>query len=202
MAKLFSLYHLFFGLIFAATIVYDAVENANTLLNFFSYFTVLSMIILTIIFINLGVTNYRKSVFGLPTEEARAASAAYVIISAAVFIFLLSGRPEIKPVPWVNFIYHKLAPVVVAVAWILFPPKRKVNWKSPFFLVVFPAVYLGYVFIRGYITGWYPYYFFDPAKTTYLQMIIFAVEATAFGLIVSLAIIFAGNLLAGLSSKK
>jgi len=193
--KFFKAYHLLFGLVFAWSFLYDLLSNRYRIIEFFSYFTVLSMLFAALIFLYYGFLSQRKKFLGFSFDGVRGAVFAYVVISAAVFQFYLEGRPEIKPVFWIDFVDHRLAPLVMILGWIIFPAKVKLKLTAILEWLLFPLLYVAFVFVRGAITGWYPYYFFDPAKTTYLQMLIFFVEATVFGLVVSLAIIFISNLL-------
>ncbi len=192
---IFRFYYLFFGLIFAWAFLYDLLINVNRLIDFFSYFTVFSILFAAVLFLWIGFYDRRKGLLGFSFDEVRGAVLAYIIISAVIYQFTLSGRPEIKPVFWINFVDHRLAPVVMSLGWILFPLKEKLKLTAIFKWLIFPLFYVAFVFARGAITGWYPYYFFDPSKTSYWQMLIFSVGATGFGLIISLAIIFVGNLL-------
>jgi len=197
----FRLYYSFFGLVFGFAFAYDFVTNSNHLADFFSYFTVLSIFLAAATFLYLGFFGKRR-ILDLSFDEVRPAMVSYILISAAIYQFSLAGRPDINPVLWVDFVYHKLAPIVSVFGWLIFPPAKKINYRAILPWFVFPAIYVTLVFVRGFMTGWYPYYFFDPAKTGYFAILRFSSLATIFGLAVSYILVFIGNLLVGVRSKK
>ena len=133
--------------------------------NFFSYFTVESMIIATVVF-GLGAINALKDPEDpLWLDMARALATTYVVVSGFVFAFiLLEGTLRGVPVwaPWSSQLLHFVLPVYALLDWTL-APGREVPWKTIGWAMVFPAAWLAFTLFRGAQVYWYPYFFLDPA---------------------------------------
>ena len=56
---------------------------------------------------------------------------------------------------------HTVIPLLFLLYWFLFVKRRNLYWKDAFLWLIYPFVYLLYVFFRGAITGLYPYPFID-----------------------------------------
>jgi len=65
---------------------------------------------------------------------------------------------------WINFVLHYVMPVAVVLDWLVDPPRATLDTKNFLLALVFPFIYLAYLFVRGAATGWYPYPFLNPAN--------------------------------------
>ena len=65
-------------------------------------------------------------------DSVRGAVTLYIAITGAVFALLLSGLQESLDthIGWVNFIVHKLIPVVLVVDWLIDPPRHRLSSAS------------------------------------------------------------------------
>ncbi len=190
----FRTYHLFFGLISLGTLVYDSFQNIGQIINYYSYFTTLSIVLTTVTFLYMGLTK-RERAAKLNIDAARGAIVIYMLISGIVYAILLAGFPDATRVLWVDFVLHKLMPAAVTIGWILYPPHRYLNLKYILTWLIFPSIYVMYTLVRGALDGWYPYYFLNPGVNGYIGVLNFSLKLVLVSTIISLFIIVIGNTL-------
>jgi polyferredoxin len=70
-------------------------------------------------------------------------------------------------VPWVDFVVHKLFPLVVVIDWILDPPSTDIRLRDVAAWLAFPIIWVALTLVRGAADHWYPYPFLDPANGGY-----------------------------------
>ena len=73
-----------------------------------------------------------------------------------VVIFLLSDVDVGLQLGWVDFVLHKLFPVVVVLDWIIDPPTVRLNARDALAWLVYPLIWTGLTLLRGAADGWYP----------------------------------------------
>lgn len=131
--------------------------------NFFSFFTIesncLSAAILLVSALALAAGRRDRSVALL-----RGANTLNMVVVGVVFSLLLAGleNTEFTAVAWDNSVLHYIAPVAVALDWLLDIPRVNVGFKQGMVWLALPVAYLVYSLIRGRIVNWYPYPFLDP----------------------------------------
>ena len=94
-----------------------------------------------------------------------------ILLTFLVFNFLLAGQPDRDPqANWriASISFHVILPIMYVLDWILFYEHRKVRWFYPLASVVFPALYVVFVFTRAAIVNFnpevsylYPYFFLN-----------------------------------------
>ncbi|MDQ6632790.1 MAG: Pr6Pr family membrane protein [Verrucomicrobiota bacterium] len=138
------------------------IDASFSTLNFFSYFTNLSNLFAASVLL-LSVfkppSNHSRS-----TDLARFVSAVNMVVVGLVFAVLLRNADLGSLLPWVNIMLHYIMPIAIVLDWSVNPPVTRLNAKHLLLAFVFPAVYLGYVLLRGKNIGWYPYPFLNPAN--------------------------------------
>lgn len=138
------------------------VSNGHSVINFFSYFTILSNIIASVVFI-ISAVRLAKGIQPTKLDDAiRGASIVYMIFVGIVFSVLLRDTDLGDLLPWINTVHHYIMPIAALIDWMLQPPRFKISLKTTLVWLVFPAVYVTYSLIRGAATGFYPYPFFSP----------------------------------------
>jgi hypothetical protein len=146
--------------------VTPAGEVPRFLVNFFSYFTILSNALAAIA---LLVGAYYS--FTLRRDPAwynlsLAAVVTYMATTGVVYNLLLRGitLEQGRTLAWSNEVLHLIAPIYIVLVWILTPGKSPLKWSSIGAIIAFPLVWSVYTMIRGAIVGWYPYPFLDPSQ--------------------------------------
>jgi hypothetical protein len=84
-------------------------------------------------------------------------------------------------------------PLVVAVDWLLDPPRARLTYRQGLTWVLVPAVWLVYTLVKGPIVGKYPYPFLDPANGGYGTVAIYVVAILAVMALVTVAAVWVAN---------
>lgn len=107
--------------------------------NFFSFFTIQSNILAVAALCLLVIVRReeRTPLF----DRVRSGVVLYMAITGVVFAVLLAGLQEElqTTIPWVDFVVHKLMPVVLVADWLLDPPRHRLpRWIAAAWLC-YPA---------------------------------------------------------------
>lgn len=151
-------------------------DVATTVVNFFSFFTVLSNATAAAVLMWAAVWSLTRRPGGREPAGlavALAAATTFMIITGVVYNVLLRGveLPQgSAPVPWSNEILHLVGPVFMLVDLVLAPPRRQLRWKALWVVLAFPVTWAAYTLVRGPLVVnpatqqpyWYPYPFLDP----------------------------------------
>ncbi|MES2734172.1 MAG: Pr6Pr family membrane protein [Bacteroidota bacterium] len=140
----------------------------ETVIRFFSFFTILTNILVAWCFTNqwLKANEDGTRFFARPTTLT--AVTVYITLVGLVYNLLLrflwhpQGLQRI-----VDELLHSVIPVLVVLYWGIFVPKSDLKWKDTFSWLLYPLVYSLYIVIRGAWSGFYPYPFIDVTKLGY-----------------------------------
>lgn len=152
-----------FAVIFQLVTVH--VPLGYSVLNFFSYFTNLSNIVISVVFIVSAIALLRAQEPAPWDTVIRGGAVVYIAFVGLVFNTLLRDVDLGDLIPWVNAIVHFLIPVVAVVDWLVWPPRRYLRFRVVWIWMIFPAAYTVYSLVRGAAIGFYPYPFFNPAAS-------------------------------------
>jgi hypothetical protein len=161
-------------LAFATTAIvamtYQFATSADTAFrkaNFFSFFTIQSNLLgVAALFALVLVPRARRTAL---FDGARSAAVLYMAITGVVFALLLSGlQQELQTsLEWVNFVVHKLMPVVLVADWLIDSPRHRLPRVAVLAWLAYPLAWLGYTLVRGEAESWYPYPFVDVSELGY-----------------------------------
>ena len=94
-----------------------------------------------------------------------------ILLTFLVFNFLLAGQSDRDPQDnWRvrSICFHVILPIMYVVDWLLFYEHKKVRWFYPLAAVIFPVLYVVFVYIRAAILNFnpdipyiYPYFFLN-----------------------------------------
>ncbi len=135
--------------------------------NFFSFFTIQSNILaVAALFLLVLVSREQRTPL---FEVARGGAVLYIAITGVVFALLLAGLQEElqTTIPWVDFVVHKLMPVVLVADWLIDPPRHRLPWWTVLAWLAYPFAWITYTLVRGEVVDWYPYPFVDVSKLGY-----------------------------------
>jgi hypothetical protein len=94
---------------------------------------------------------------------------------------------------WVNAGFHYFSPWWTLAGWLLFGPRPRIGWPTVAWTFAWPVAWIGYTFIHGAVTGWYPYPFLNAHTHGYAV----AVRNTAVVLVAGSVIVLAFKALDG-----
>jgi hypothetical protein len=159
--------------------------------NFFSFFTIDSNLLgATMLIVAAARWSSERS---LLVDLLRGAAVVYLSVTFIVFALLLANSDVDLALPWVDFVLHKLMPVVVLVDWLIDPPVQRLSVRQALLWLSFPAVWIVYTLIRGPLAGWYPYPFLDPANGGYGTVALYVVGILALMTVTCLVVMALGN---------
>ncbi|WP_448002940.1 Pr6Pr family membrane protein [Agromyces bauzanensis] len=167
-------------------------DQAFFLVNFFSFFTILSNAVSSIVLLVGAWIAFTRPGDPVVFNLVRACAVTYMATTFVVYNLLLReiSLDQATTVPWSNEILHVWAPLYLVVDWVLAPGRRHVEWRRIWTIAIFPLAWVAYSMIRGAITGWYPYPFLNPAQEAgYGGVAVYVIAIASFILLVGAGII-------------
>lgn len=97
-------------------------------------------------------------------DHLRGALTFYLVMAGIVYALLVAPPGEFWSwnIDWPNLAMHRVAPLFAIADWVLVTMRTRAGWLRPLAWMIYPAAFLGYSWVRGAITGWYPYDFLNP----------------------------------------
>ena len=134
------------------------------LVEFFSYFTILAnMLAAALLF-----TSFMKPNSKMLLARSTAISATTVYLVSLGLFYSLALRnfwnPQGPLQVLSDALLHEVVPILCLAVWLTFTPKGMLKWLDAVIWLIFPFVYWVYVFLRGAISGAYPYPLVDVAS--------------------------------------
>ena len=165
----------------------------GTSINFFSYFTILTNILVSVCVMMLFFSADGSKNFFVRNKTVSAV-AVYIFIVGLVYNLLLRStwNPEGLQ-KFTDELLHTVIPLLFVIYWIAFVPKNELTWKDALPWLIYPLVYSVYTLIHGVMANWYPYPFIDPDKIGWNSVAINSVFVLIAFLVVSLIFITAGK---------
>lgn len=154
-------------------------DVATTVVNFFSFFTVLSNTLSVVVLGAAGawIIAARRATAREPRglAVALACVSTYMIVTGIVYNLLLRGvpLPQGTTVWWSNEVLHVVGPLFLLAEVLLRIRHRPLSWGAIGAVLVFPLAWSAYTMVRGPLVTnpvsgdpwWYPYPFLDPHIT-------------------------------------
>lgn len=174
--------------LFALTVI--VIQITDRLLNnafdpgeYFSYFTIQSILITIVVLLVGGWMALRLPEDTVMYTSVRLGVVAYAIVTAGVYNLLLRSVPYegYQGIGWLNEAEHVWLPVFVLLDWLFSPGRPALPFRAMFVAAVYPLAWLAYTLIRGvFFTGEYPYPFLDPANGGWASVALYIVGLSAF----------------------
>ena len=173
----------------------NAIAVTTTVINFFSFFTILSNLLVAIsLTASILFPNSKPGIFfSKPTTQS--AIGLYIIIVGIVYSVALRKIWNPEGLQLVaDRLLHDLIPLLYLFYWLLFTPKKVLQWKHVPYWLIFPAIYLAYSLIRGALVNWYPYYFINAQELGYGKVAITSLLVLAAFILLGLLLVFINRL--------
>ena len=202
MNKLLSYVKIGFGLLAISAIVNEITVLVSRgqfdLANFFSFFTIESNLFAAIILLYSGNYVLTKHAPSSRLNWLRGASTLYMAITGIIFSLLLAGLENVQltAVPWDNTVLHYIMPIAVVGLWFIDPPKQTFSYTKSLIWILFPLGYGVYTWIRGAITGWYPYPFMNPDISGIGGLIVVSISIAIGSALLGLILVWRANQMA------
>lgn len=141
---------------------------AETTLRFFSYFTILTNLLVAFYFLFSMVK--KDTVLSAFFRKRGQLTALLVYISIVGIVYQVLLRPLWSPQGWqqvVDELLHSIIPLYVLLFWWLFEDRKGLEWKMIPSWLLYPILYLFCILFRGALSGFYPYPFIDVSLLGY-----------------------------------
>ncbi len=190
------LYFLLFGALDLIALVTALVYSLNVLNEYFSYFTVLSNILITFVFLVFGIVGMRKALKIGIVKLLYGPAVLYMSITGVVFWTILHGGADhAQLLPWVNIVLHGITPIAAFLGWVLFSQRAMVSYSNAYKWLSFPLLFVAYTLLRGFVINWYPYAILNPTKAGgYIGIFGYVLEIVIGAYIMGLILIVINNL--------
>ena len=134
----------------------------ETIIRFFSFFTILTNILVALYFTS-KVFNLKGLVFDIFSKTASStAITSFILIVGLVYQIVLRKIWDPKGMQMiVDELLHTIIPVYMLGYWFFTIQKENLKLKNLFYWLFYPAIYLLVVMIRGHFSHYYPYPFLN-----------------------------------------
>ncbi len=163
------------------------------IIDFLSYFTIWSNIIVAVVLTVLARTPTRDTPL---LRVLRLDALLMIVITGLVYAVVLA--PTISLRGWevlANAFIHILTPIVTVVVWVVAGPRGWIRWSTIATAMILPVVWLAYTLLRGAVIGAYPYPFIDVVRLGYGQVAVNIVGVAVLGIVLGSALLGIDRLL-------
>jgi len=145
------------------TIARDPAAWPHRLLIYFSFFTILTNMLVAIA--SIGIARGRGRLHRWAIRPApRTAISVYIAVVAVIYQLLLARLVHLSPIGWWgNLLVHQIVPAMWLAGWVLFGRHGGIARTAPLHWLAYPAGYAAWTFAHGAASGWYPYPFMNVA---------------------------------------
>ncbi|TKK66397.1 hypothetical protein FC093_17650 [Ilyomonas limi] len=141
---------------------------STSLVLFFSFFTILTNLIVAIATTYTLLLPHTKSGRFCAKPATITAITLYIIVVGLVYNIIL--RSLYHPQGWgkvADEIVHSAVPLLYVIYWLTFATKGSIQWKHAISWLIYLMLYLAYTLVHGAASGYYPYPFMDVNKIGY-----------------------------------
>lgn len=156
---------------------------------FFSYFTVLTNILVAVVLTYAATTGSSalRSFFLRPSTQGGVAAA--IVLVGLAYNFLLRNVWDPQGWQWVaDELLHDVMPVVFVIYWWFCVPKG-LHWRNAWPWLIYPLAYFIYALVRGHLLDTYPYPFIEVNRLGYMQALGNAAMVLVGFVVISLVVI-------------
>ncbi len=135
---------------------------------YFTYFTITSCLLTGLALVLSGLRVLRNQDETKFLTLFRLTMTASMVIVGVIYNALLAdAAPDPRDVGYdwpvlPNQMLHTYMPILVLLEWLLTRTALPLKLKSAFWVLVYPLAWLAFAITRGFITGWWAYWFIDP----------------------------------------
>jgi hypothetical protein len=170
---------------------------------YFSYFSITSCLIAGVVLVTAGLGVLRNQ----PETKALTLSRLTMAVSMAIVgviynALLANAAPDARDIGYAwpqlpNQVIHTYMPIVIFLEWLLTNTGVALKLKSAFWVLIYPLTWLAFSITRGYVQGWWAYWFIDP-QYGISTMITWIIAISVFFIVLSLGLLPAQRAIAKL----
>lgn len=131
-------------------------------LRFFSFFTILTNILVAL-YLTASAYGLKMFPFGqIKSKGSLTAITAFIFVVGLVYQVALRGIWQPTGLQWVvDELLHTIIPLFMLGYWYFNIKKEELHIKSVFKWLLYPVIYIVFILLRGYFSGFYPYPFLN-----------------------------------------
>ncbi len=181
---------------FYINITSNAAALPELITRYFSYFTILTNLLVTIYCTVLLLNPLSKPGTFFASYRTSTAITVYILIVGIIYNIILRfiWNPQGLQM-LVDELLHSVIPVLFFIYWICFVPKQSLKGKQLLPWLIYPLLYIILILVRGSFSGFYPYPFINVTNLGLQQVLINAAGITAIFIAISSLFIMMGNLM-------
>ncbi|WP_329806243.1 Pr6Pr family membrane protein [Flavobacterium facile] len=166
----------------------------ETIIRFFSFFTILTNILVALYFTSRFSIFKNTSLSKLSNSGNLTALTAFILVVGLVYQIILRGTWQPTGLQIItDELLHSVIPLFVFLYWMKFADKNDLIFKNIKIWFWYPVVYFLFIIIRGHFSNFYPYPFVDVSTIGYPQVLINATIVSLFFIFIMGTLIFIGN---------
>jgi len=168
---------------------------------YFSYFTITSGLLAGAVLIVAGIGVLRNQAETKFLTLSRLTMAVSMVIVCVIYNALLANAaPDERDIGYAwpvlpNQVIHTYMPIIIFLEWLFTNTGVALKLKSAFWVLVYPLTWLAFSITRGFVQGWWAYWFIDP-QYGISTMITWILAISVFFTVLSLAMLPAQRALA------
>ncbi|MEP6948629.1 MAG: Pr6Pr family membrane protein [Ginsengibacter sp.] len=164
------------------------------IVRYFSYFTITTNLIVAVCCTTLLINPGSRWGDFFSSQKTLTAVTVYIVIVGIIYNLVLRfiWNPQGLQMI-VDELLHSVIPILFLIYWIIFVSKNQLKWGDILPWLIYPLVYIIFIFIRGSFSGFYPYPFIDTGKIGLKQALINAVGIAIVFIVMSLLFVAIGN---------
>ncbi len=149
------------------------VSVAETIVRYFSFFTILTNLIVAVCVTVLLLKPNSKWGSWFSKSTTLTAITVYITIVGVVYNVILRFLWKPQGLQYVtDELLHTIIPLLFILYWFLFVPKKGLQYKQFLPWLIYPLLYVIYTAIHGAISGYYPYPFINVTELGYGKVLI------------------------------
>ena len=162
--------------------------------NFFSFFTILTNILVALALTLPALIPHSAPGQFFARPSVRTAITCYIAIVMAVVYFILRHIQDLEGLNLLcDIILHYVMPALFIIDWLCFVPKGTLRFSDTPKWLIYPVVYLGWTFIHGAYSGFYPYPFLNADELGVARVLQFEAILLAIFLALGLILVTGGR---------
>ncbi|HEY5391406.1 MAG TPA: Pr6Pr family membrane protein [Hanamia sp.] len=134
----------------------------ETIIRFFSYFTILTNLLVALCFTFLLTKSSSALRSFFFRKSTLTAMTVYILIVGLVYNLILRFLWQPQGLQFVvDELLHTIIPILCLIFWWQNERTKNLEWRNIFPFLIYPLLYILIILVRGSFSGFYPYPFID-----------------------------------------
>lgn len=158
---------------FYLIILNRTVSVVETVIRYFSFFTILTNLLVALCFTFLLLNPKSKLGIFFSRITSLTAITVYILVVGMVYNLILRFLWAPKGLQLiVDELLHTVIPLLCVIFWWIYVRSKALKWKDAYPWLIYPLVYIFIILIRGAASGYYPYPFIDVNTIGYTKVFV------------------------------